>query len=77
MARKQSAAVEKALNVIAHVVMSAQLEAKVKGMKGFHDHYLRNMSAVDKAIYARFQEIGKEAFAELARLTKEDAKAGQ
>lgn len=69
---KLSAAIEHALSVIAHVVMAADMSRKVKGMEGFRDYYMKQIPAADRAIFRRFETKMEQAYADLARLLKEE-----
>jgi len=76
MAKKLSVAAEQALSVIAHVAMAQDMAKNVSGMEKFGDFYLKNIDAKDQAIYARFNDLCRQAYKDLARLVEEDIKAG-
>lgn len=69
---KQSAAVEHALSVIAHVAMATDMSKKVAGMKGFRTFYVNQLSANDKAILRRFEELTKQAYADAVKMLEKD-----
>ena len=73
---KLSKATEHALNVIAHVVMASDMSKNVKGMEGFRDHYMKQMPAADRAIFRRFDNVLKKAYADTARLLQEGLEGG-
>lgn len=72
---KFSAATDHALDVIAHVAMAGNLAAKVEGMQGFHEHYFKQLSAGDKAIYQRFKRLYEKARGDIAGLMEQELKA--
>lgn len=72
---KFSAATDHALDVIAHVAMAGNLSGKVEGMERFQEHYLKQLSAGDKAIYQRFKALHQKARGDLARLMEQELKA--
>ena len=76
MAKKLSAAAEQALSVIAHIAMAKDMAKNVPGMEKFGDFFLKNIDAKDRAVYARFNDLCRQAYKDLARLMEEDIKAG-
>ena len=73
---KLSAATEHALSVIAHVVMADDLARNVKGMDGFRAHYMKQMSAADRAIFRRFKTVMKQAYADAVGLLQKELEGG-
>jgi catalase len=76
MAKKLSAAAEQALSVIAHIAMAKDMAKNVRGMEKFGDFYLKNIDAKDRAVYARFNDLCRQAYKDLARMMADDIKAG-
>lgn len=76
MAKKLSVAAERALSVIAHIAMARDMAKNVPGMDKFGDSYLKNIDMKDRAIYARFNDLCRQAYKDLATAIAEDIKAG-
>ena len=76
MAKKLSASAEQALSVIAHIAMAKDMAKNVKGMDRFGDFYLKHLDAKDRAVYARFNDLCRQAYKDLARVMEEETKAG-
>ena len=75
MAKKLSASAEHALSVIAHLAMAKDLAKNVPGMEKFGEFYLKNIDVKDRAVYARFNDLCRQAYKDLAKLMAEDRKA--
>lgn len=72
---KISAATDRALDVIAHVAMAGDLSQKVDGMEKFLEHYLKQLSTGDKAIYQRFKTLYQKARHDFSDLLEQELKA--
>ena len=62
--------------MIAHVAMAKDMSKNVPGMEKFGDFYLANIDTKDRAVFARFNDLCRQAYKDLARLMEEDIKAG-
>ncbi len=71
---KLSAPTRHALSVVAHAAMARGIQTNVKGAGGFYDYWLKSQPAADRALVQEFDKISREAYAEMARLMKEEAK---
>lgn len=76
MAKKLSAPAERALSVIAHIAMARDMAKNVPGMERFGEFYLKNIDAKDRAVYARFNDLCRQACRDLAKALEDDQKAG-
>lgn len=72
MAKKLSAGAERALSVIAHVAMARNMEKEIPGLKAFGEYYLKQISPADRAVYARFNDLCRQAHRDLAKLLEQD-----
>ena len=74
---KLSAPTRHALSVVAHNLIAHGIEQnamKKNGTAGFYDYWLKQQAAADRAIIQEFEKMSREAYAELARLMKEEVK---
>ena len=74
---KLSAPTRHALDIVAHNLIVHGIEQKVMkahGAPGFYDYWLKQQTAGDRAIIREFEKMSREAYAEMARLMKEEAK---
>jgi hypothetical protein len=75
MAKRLSVSAEHALSVLAHVGMANRLDKEVSGMAGFSEFYKKQMTAADRAIWSRFDELCRQAYRDLVRLMEQDKKS--
>ncbi len=74
MAKKLSAGAERALSVIAHIAMARNIAKEVEGYQGFDEYYLKKIAAADRAIYARFNDLCRQAYKDLSKMMEQDVK---
>lgn len=56
--------------------MAVDLSKRVAGMDGFRDYYVKGMSAADRAILSRFEQILKDAYIGGAQLLEREMRDG-